>query len=92
MSAKLYDACSIGRPVIVACRGELRRKVEAEGIALAFPHGDLEALAEAVRRVRTDSELGARLTESARAFARRHLRERQAERLAELIESLADRS
>jgi colanic acid biosynthesis glycosyl transferase WcaI len=92
VSAKLYDACAIGRPVIVACRGELRRIVEGEGIALAVPHGDPEALAEAVRRVRTDSELDERLTESARAFARRHLRERQAERLAELIESLADRS
>jgi colanic acid biosynthesis glycosyl transferase WcaI len=89
VSAKLYDACAVGRPVIAACRGELRRLVEREGIALAVPHGDPEALADALRRLRSDPQLRTRLSDRARAFARLHLRERQADQLAELLESVA---
>jgi colanic acid biosynthesis glycosyl transferase WcaI len=89
VSAKLYDACAIGRPIVAACTGELRRLIETEGLGLAVPHGDPEALAEAVREVRADPELRERLVASARAFARGHLRESQAERFAELAESLA---
>ena len=40
VSAKLYDACAVGRPVVAACRGALMRLVEKEEIALAVPHGD----------------------------------------------------
>ena len=89
VSAKLYDVCAVGRPVVAACRGELRRLVEREGIALPVPHGDAEALAQAVQRLRSDSELRQRLSERARLFAQAHLREREAERLAELLESVA---
>ena len=88
VSAKLYDSCAVGRPILAACRGELQRLVEREGIALAVPHGDPDALAAAVRRLRADPELGARLGDRAREFARMHLRERQAEHVAELLESL----
>jgi colanic acid biosynthesis glycosyl transferase WcaI len=88
VSAKLYDACAVSRPVIAACRGELRRVVEEEGIGLAVPHGDAEALAGAVRRLRSDPELRERLSDRARAFAERHRRERQAEVLAQMVESL----
>jgi putative colanic acid biosynthesis glycosyltransferase WcaI len=89
VSAKLYDVCAVGRPIVVACRGELRRLVEREGIGLPVPHGDAEALAGALRRLRADPELRARLSDRARAFARLHLRERQAEQLADLLESVA---
>ncbi len=88
VSAKLYDVCAVGRPVIAACQGELRELVEREEIALAVPHGDAEALAGAVRRLRSDPELGQRLSIRAREFARLHLRERQAQRVADLVESL----
>ena len=91
VSAKLYDACAIGRPIVAACTGELRRLIEAEGLGLAVPHGDAKALAEAIREVRANPELGERLVASARAFAGRHLREVQAERFASLAESLAGR-
>jgi glycosyltransferase involved in cell wall biosynthesis len=89
VSAKLYDVCAVGRPVVAACRGELRRVIEREEIALAVPHGDPEAMAAAVRQLRSDPELGARLTARARDFAQAHLRERQAERVADLVESVA---
>ena len=90
VSAKLYDACAVGRPVIAACRGELRRVVESENIALAVPHGDAAKLAEAVRRLRSDPER-ARLAGRAREFAERHLRERQAEQFAGLLEAVGTR-
>jgi glycosyltransferase involved in cell wall biosynthesis len=89
VSAKLYDACAVGRPVVAACRGALRRLVEREEIALAVPHGDPSALAEAVRRLRSDPALRRRLSDRAQAFARLHRREYQAEQLAELLESVA---
>ena len=89
VSAKLYDACAIGRPIVAACTGELRRLIETEGLGLAVPHGDPEALAAAIREVRGDPALGERLVASARAFAARHLREGQADRFADLGESVA---
>jgi colanic acid biosynthesis glycosyl transferase WcaI len=91
VSAKLYDACAVGRPVLAACRGALRRLVEDEGIALAVPHGDSKAMADAVRRLRSDRELRQRLGDRAHAFAERHLREHQAEQLARLLERVAVR-
>ena len=89
VSAKLYDSCAVGRPVVAACRGALMRLVESEEIALAVPHGDSAALADAVRRLRSDPALRERLSERARAFARRHQRPDQARRLAELLEAIA---
>ena len=65
------------------------RLVEKEEIGLAVPHGDAQALAEAVRRLRSDSALRSRLSDRARAFARRHQREHQGEQLAKLLESMA---
>jgi colanic acid biosynthesis glycosyl transferase WcaI len=88
VSAKLYDLCAVGRPIVAASRGELYALIEREGIGLAVPHGDVAALADAVRTVRADPALAERIAASARAFAERHLRERQAERLAELAESM----
>lgn len=91
VSAKLYDACAVGRPMVAACCGELRRIIEEEGIGLAVPHGDPDALAEAVGRLRADPGLRERLAERGRAFAGEHLRGEHAERLAALAESVARR-
>jgi glycosyltransferase involved in cell wall biosynthesis len=57
---------------------------------LAVDTDDPEALAAAVRRLRKDPDLRARLSEHGRAFAGRYLRERQANRLVHLIESQVD--
>jgi colanic acid biosynthesis glycosyl transferase WcaI len=88
VSAKLYDVCAIGRPIVAACRGELMRIVESEQIGLAVTHGDTEAMASAIRRLRSDRGLCERLGSRAQEFARSHLRSRQADRLAQLVESL----
>ncbi len=89
ISAKLYDACALGRPVVAACRGEQRRLIEREGIGLVVEHGNSGALAAAVRRLRSEPELRQRLAEAGRSFARSQLRTRQSERLAEILESVA---
>jgi glycosyltransferase involved in cell wall biosynthesis len=88
VSAKLYDYCAVGRPVVAVAQGELERVIEEEGVALAVPLEDPAGLAAAVRRIRDDPRLAEQLTARARAFASAHLRERQAERMAELLEAL----
>lgn len=87
ISAKLYDCCAIGRPIVAACRGELNRVIEEHGLGLTVPHGDPAALAAAVRCLRSEPELGRDLVERARGFARDHLRDHQARQLPALVAS-----
>lgn len=89
VSSKLFDYCALGRPVIAAAEGEMRRLAEHSGGALPVPAADPAALASAVRRLREDAGLRDAFAERGRAFAAEHLRERQAERLVDLLESLA---
>ena len=88
VSAKLYDYSAVGRPIIAVAQGELQRIVEREGVAMHVPLGDSDQLAEALMRLRDDRELREGLTARSRRFAELHLRERQAEQLAELLERL----
>jgi colanic acid biosynthesis glycosyl transferase WcaI len=85
---KLYDCCAIGRPVIVAAPGEALRLSEEAGAALGVPPQDPEALAAAVRRLRSEAELRARLEAGGRAFAESHLRESQVPVLEDLLNRL----
>ena len=87
--SKLYDCCAVGRPVIVAAGGEAQRLSEEHGIALTVAPGDATSLAAAVRRLHRDHALGDTLVGAARAFARSHLRDVQAERLVEVLRSVA---
>ncbi|HUT76281.1 MAG TPA: glycosyltransferase family 4 protein [Polyangia bacterium] len=89
VASKLYDYGAVGRPVIAACRGELQRVVERDDVAVAVPHGDAAELAAAVRSLRADPARGEELVQRGVAFAREHLRETQAARLAGLLESVA---
>ncbi|MQA75722.1 MAG: glycosyltransferase [Solirubrobacterales bacterium] len=89
VASKLYDYCAVGRPVIAACRGELRRVVEEAGVGLTVPYGDPGALTAAVRRLGDDSALRERLCARGKEFARAHLREAQARRFADLVERVA---
>jgi glycosyltransferase involved in cell wall biosynthesis len=75
--SKLFDCCAIGRPVILAARGEAPRLAEAAGAALIVAPGDPAALAAAVRRLRDDPALGDGLSEAGRSFANGYLREDQ---------------
>ncbi len=87
--SKLFDYCAVGRPVIVAALGEAPRLAGEAGAALTVPPGDPQALADAVRRLRDEPQLAQQLASSGREFAGGYLRERQVERLEELLSSLA---
>jgi glycosyltransferase involved in cell wall biosynthesis len=87
--SKLFDCCAVGRPVIVSAQGEAPRLAREAGAALTVPPGDPEALAMAVRRLRDKPELREQLAGNGRAFAAGYLRERQVERLEELLRLLA---
>ncbi len=83
--SKMFDGCAVGRPVILAAEGESRRLGEAAQAVLPVGPGDPEALAGAVRRLREDAGLRERLVERGRPFAAEHLRERQVERLEQVL-------
>ena len=88
LSSKLFDYCAIGRPVIVAADGETRRVVEeAEAAYVVAPEAP-EEIARAVRKLREDPALGERLVAAGRQLAKEYLRERQAERMVALLESV----
>jgi glycosyltransferase involved in cell wall biosynthesis len=83
--SKLFDCCAVGRPVILAAEGEARRLAgEAEAV-YPVPPADPAALAGAVRALREDSALRERLGERGRAFAAEYLRERQIDRLEQVL-------
>jgi glycosyltransferase involved in cell wall biosynthesis len=83
--SKLFDCAALRRPVILAAAGEAPRIAERSGSALVTSPGDPEAMAAAVRRLRGDAALGERLADAGPALAREHLRERQVERLEEVL-------
>lgn len=89
--SKLYDCCAVGRPVIVAAAGEPTRLAGETGCGLAVPPGDAGALAAAVRRLRDETELSGRLVAAGRDFAAANVRERQVERLEQLLERVRRR-
>ena len=89
VSAKLYDYSAVGRPIVAVATGEMQRVIESTGIALHVAPGDAEALAQAVRRVRDEPDLRSELVERSGAFAREHLRTRQADLLIDRLELLA---
>lgn len=72
---KLYDSCAVGRPVVVAAPGEVRRLATEAQAALTIDPDDSQALASAVRSLRDDPSLRERLEAGARRFAAENLRE-----------------
>jgi glycosyltransferase involved in cell wall biosynthesis len=85
--SKLFDACAVGRPVVLAAVGEARRLTETAGAVLAVPPEEPAALASALRRLREDPDLCESLGERGRKFAAGYLRERQVERLEQVLRS-----
>lgn len=87
--SKLFDCCAIGRPVILAARGEVARLAGDSDAVLAVAPGDAEALAAAVRRLRDEPALAARLAIAGREFARQYLRENQVATLESVLSRVA---
>ncbi len=90
VTSKLFDFCAVGRPVILAADGEMRRLVDEADSALAVPAEDPAALAgraaPAPGRTRVCG-LGWRRTAAASPAC--NLRERESEALAETLEATA---
>lgn len=83
--SKLFDFCAAGRPVIVAAAGESQRLTDAAGAALAVEPGNARQLAATVERLYEDAELRAQLAKAGHQFGRDNLRERQLDRLNDLL-------
>ena len=88
---KLYDFCATGRPVIVAAPGEPARIAQETGCGLVVAPGAPDALAAAVRQLRAEPGLAARLGAAGSTFAQAHLRDSQVPALEALIESVVSR-
>jgi glycosyltransferase involved in cell wall biosynthesis len=86
--SKLYDAMAVGRPAIVASRGEAADFVTEHGFGMVVAPEDGAALADATRRLAGDRKYATRLGAVGKAAARDHARSSQATRLCELLESL----
>ena len=83
---KVFDYLACGRPVVAAVRGDAQRVVEASGGGLVVPPGDGAAIAAAIRRLRAEPALAARLAAAGPAFVEReHSRRALGERLAAVL-------
>lgn len=83
--SKLFDCCAIGRPVLLAAKGESLRIAERFECALPVTPGSAAGFVDAVERLRNEPELAAALGEGGRRCAEEYLRERQVERLEEVL-------
>ena len=83
--SKLYDALALGRPALVAARGEAAAVVHDEECGVAVPPEDGEALAAAVRELAADRARARALGEAGRRVAARNTRSRQVERLERVL-------
>jgi glycosyltransferase involved in cell wall biosynthesis len=86
--SKLFDCCAVGRPVIVSAAGEAARLAGAAEAAVCIEPGDPVALAEAVRRLRDESDFAAGLARRGVDFATEYLRERQVRKLEGILTGL----
>jgi glycosyltransferase involved in cell wall biosynthesis len=89
--SKLYDAMAVGRPVIVAARGEAPALLEESGAGLVVDPEDGPALAAAIRQLGADDEQCETMGAAGRRAAAALTRSRQVERLeAVLVEAGAE--
>lgn len=89
--SKLYDAMAVGRPAIVAARGEAPALVRESGGGLAIEPEDGKALAEAVLALASDPDRARRLSAAGREAGRHLARSRQVERLETVLAQAAER-
>lgn len=83
--SKLYDAMAVGRPVIVAARGEAGAIVREHGCGLEVAPESGEQLAAAIGRLLGDRALRERLGSAGKRAAGAYARSRQIELLEQLL-------
>lgn len=87
--SKLYDSMAVGRPAIVAARGEAATLVTESGAGVVVPPEDGEALAVAVRALSADTRRCRALGVAGRKAAGALARSRQIARLEGILEDAA---
>ena len=90
--SKIFEILACERPIVGSVRGEARRILERSGGALVVDPEDVDAIAHAIRTLREDGALRARLAQSGGAFARAEYDRRVlARRYLDLIEAAGRR-
>lgn len=84
--SKLYDAMAVGRPAVVAARGEAPALVEESGAGVVVAPEDGDALAAAVRGLAADPERARELARAGRLAARGLARSCQVGKLEALLQ------
>jgi len=72
--SKLYSALAAGRPLVVVCSpySSLRQVIAQAHCGAAFDHGDGHGLAEFIRLLRRNQELGQQMGKAAREYLQSH--------------------
>src|SRR5262249_15259306 len=87
--SKMIDFMAVGKPVLLAARGESARILERAGAGLSVPPEDPAALADAVRWLSGHPGDAAEMGLRGREFASRRLRATQSERLEAVLLDVA---
>jgi glycosyltransferase involved in cell wall biosynthesis len=85
---KLFEYMASGRPIVASDLPSIREVLTDGRNALLVPPGNAPALSTAIRRLRDDRALGARLAAQARDDVRAYTWETRAERLEALFEEV----
>lgn len=87
--SKMFDAMAVGRPVLLAARGESADLVREVGCGIVIEPEDGPALAAAIQTLAADRSSAVRMGQAGRAVIGEHARSRQIERLEQtLLESV----
>ena len=87
---KVFDYMAAGRPVLLAIDGVIRQVIEEAGAGVFVPPGDPAALAQAIRGLEDEREIGRAMGLRGREYVESHFdRAELAEKLAEIFEKLA---
>jgi glycosyltransferase involved in cell wall biosynthesis len=83
--SKMIDYMASGKPILLSAGGEAARLLQASGAGVVVKPESPEDLARAARWLAGNREAAAAMGVAGRAFARKRLRQEQAERLEQLL-------
>ena len=83
--SKLYDAMAVGRPAIVAARGEAAVLAREAKCGVVVPPEDGEALAHVIRSLSADRALSAEMGAAGRRAAHHYARSQQLDALEQIL-------
>lgn len=87
--SKMFEAMATRTPIVLGVRGEAKAIVEEAGAGLAIPPEDPDALVAAVRRLKSDPKLHARMAQNACEYVHAHFDRRDLARAyAALLEQV----